>query len=131
MTKKRLALIAHGLHWKRWNEKSRFDSLSKNYDLHYYITESQCDAFEFAQQCSCAGFEYLISYGGDGTLHQVINGMLSSGMPGEELPKIIILPRGSGNDYVRTLSTCESVDELLGLLDHGQSKGVDVGCVEF
>lgn len=128
---KRLAVVAHGLHWKRSNERGRFDSLGKDYSLRHCITQSPNDAFEFARQCCYDGFDFIVSYGGDGTLHQVVNGMLSTELQAEELPKLVILPRGSGNDYARTVTIGRSFNDFVHMLMSGHTREIDIGEIAY
>lgn len=128
---KRLAFIAHGLHWQRWNESKPCNSLANNYSIQYALTQAPNDAFDFAKQFCVDGFDFIISYGGDGTLHQVVNGMLSIGLQADQLPKLVILPRGSGNDYVRSVPAAKSMEDLAKALTSGHVKAVDVGHITY
>ena len=128
---KRIAVIAHGLHWKKWSERRLFESHASSHIIDYYITEGPDDASRFAYQCSVQSYDVIVSYGGDGTLHQVVQGMMRSRLPADILPKLAILPRGSGNDFVRTIPTCRKVSELWGLLQADHFQYTDVGQVEI
>lgn len=55
--------------------------------------------------------DWLIAVGGDGTLHQLVNGLFSG--PGERRPRLTIIPVGTGNDYVRALDQRASIEDLL------------------
>lgn len=44
----------------------------------------------------------VVVVGGDGSLHEVVNGMLGSGLPADRMPLLSVFPVGSGNDWVRT-----------------------------
>jgi diacylglycerol kinase (ATP) len=89
-----------------------------------FETQSPTDAFNFSAK-AVSGFDLIIAAGGDGTLHQVVNGMLSAK---HELPVLTVIPLGSGNDFARTVKiTCNRklLEERLkkfqpNLLDVGQ-----------
>ncbi len=62
----------------------------------------------------------VIAVGGDGTVNEVVNGMVHSGVP------LGIVPRGSGNGFARHLGIPMDVDQALALLRQGVEVPVDV-----
>ena len=54
-------------------------------------------AVELARQVAGEGYDLIIAAGGDGTAHEVLNGILQ--VPAEQRPCMAILPVGSGNDF--------------------------------
>ena len=54
-------------------------------------------AIELARQAAGEGYELIVAAGGDGTAHEVLNGLLQ--VPAEQRPCMAILPVGSGNDF--------------------------------
>ena len=60
-------------------------------------TTSPGHAVELAQEAGGQGYELVIAAGGDGTAHEVMNGILR--LPAEQRPCMAILPVGSGNDF--------------------------------
>lgn len=68
-----------------------------------YITQGPRDATRFvAARCAEAGGESLRFYacGGDGTLNEVVSGVMEGGNPGT-LVEVGCFPCGSGNDYIK------------------------------
>lgn len=65
-----------------------------------------------------AGKTRIVGVGGDGTHHDVLNGIVAAG----GLTKVIYapLPMGTGNDWVRTLGTPKRLDEWLKMLGRGK-----------
>lgn len=57
------------------------------------------DATNLAAGAHRDGFELVIAAGGDGTINQVVNGMMSR----KNRPILAVLPLGTGNDLARTL----------------------------
>ena len=54
-------------------------------------------ATELTLQAVGAGYDAIIAAGGDGTVHEVINGLMQ--VPVESRPRLGIVPLGSGNDF--------------------------------
>src|SRR4030067_1060961 len=58
-------------------------------------------ATELTRQAAEEGYELIISVGGDGTVHEVINGLMS--VPPEQRPKLGVVPVGTGNDFAHNI----------------------------
>jgi len=80
----------------------------------------------FARQALQKNFDLLLSAGGDGTLHEVVNGLLQ-GEEGGRLPTLGILPLGSGNDFARNFKIRRDADRILHALQHPRFTQVNVG----
>ena len=63
--------------------------------------------------------------GGDGTVHEVVNGLVSSGASGEV--ELAVLPRGTGKDLVRSLRIPCELGRALQVARDGSLRAVDVG----
>lgn len=64
-------------------------------------TKKSGDTYNFAKDANFDNYSLLVAAGGDGTYHEVVNGMLAR-KDGKKLP-VAMLPNGSGND------TCSSI----------------------
>ncbi len=68
-----------------------------------YITKGVGDAEKFAYEQSLADKDIsFVVCGGDGTLNEVINGVMKAGT--NATTQISMVPTGSGNDFIRNLS---------------------------
>jgi YegS/Rv2252/BmrU family lipid kinase len=65
--------------------------------------------------------DLLVAWGGDGTIHEVVNGMFGSGIP------LGILPGGTANLTVRELSLPGNVPDAIRLIGAGHLKQVSIG----
>src|SRR5262245_20794525 len=63
-------------------------------------TERAAHAIELARQAALDGFKIVTAAGGDGTVHEVANGLLRAGRNDVTLA---VLPIGSANDYHHSL----------------------------
>jgi len=75
-----------------------------------------------------SGIRHLVAAGGDGTVNEVVNGILSSGCNTREV-FLAALPLGRGNDWVRTHNYPKSIEEVIQLWKQGRFMQHDVGKV--
>lgn len=85
-------------------------------------TLGQGDAARFAE--ASESFEHLIVIGGDGTLHEVVNGLMS--LPKDERPTVGLVPGGTCNDFARALDLPVEPIEAARLFKMSHVQPVDV-----
>lgn len=73
------------------------------------------------------GWRRIAIAGGDGTAHEVVNGILGSGIADLAPMMLGVLPLGTGNDWARTLGVPANVDNACRILGAGQAVFHDVG----
>lgn len=78
-------------------------------------------ATELAQLAVEEGHEVIAAAGGDGTLSEVMRGILGSSA------SLAVLPVGTGNDFARHLGIGTDIPAALSLLKHGEPQTIDVG----
>src|SRR5690606_34466897 len=76
-----------------------------------------------AHQGAVEGFSPIVSVGGDGTAHEVVNGLMRSPSP----PSLAIVPAGSGNDAARTLRLPGDPVEAVRLVWSDRQGAIDLG----
>lgn len=86
------------------------------------ITEYAGHAEELAQK---SDHEIILSAGGDGTMSQVVNGVMKKGTQ----PVLGLIPLGSGNDLARSLRVKE--DQIVSLLNSNKPRLVDIGEIKL
>ena len=91
------------------------------------FTEREGDATRIAEEEARAGRQFIISFGGDGTISEVARGILRSHAPAE----LGVLPQGTGADFLRTLGVPSRLADAARALRDGQSEKIDVGEVSF
>ncbi len=82
-------------------------------------------AAELARQAAEDGYQLIIAAGGDGTVHEVINGLMQ--VSPEMRPRLGIVPLGSGNDFAHTAGIHLNPAEALRQVYTGQPRRIDLG----
>jgi diacylglycerol kinase family enzyme len=105
-------------------------ALSSALDLRTVRTERRGHAAELARQAAAEGAEVVIAFGGDGTVNEVVTGLLADG-PKCGVPALAVVPGGSTNVFARALGlpnhAVEATGALLRLLREGRTRKVSVG----
>ena len=78
---------------------------------------------DIAIQSVKEGYTDIIAVGGDGTVLETFNGIYNT------KTVLGIIPSGTGNDFFKMLGKCENLDENLDKIINGNTKFVDIGCV--
>jgi diacylglycerol kinase (ATP) len=86
-------------------------------------------AIELTGQAVQDGVEMIVAAGGDGTLNEVINGLMRSKLTGRRMPVLGVLCAGRGNDFSGSIGIPEDLDLACKLLKHGQGRLLDIGRV--
>ena len=82
-------------------------------------------AAELARQAGLEGYDRVVALGGDGTVHEVVNGLMQ--VPAAQRPALGVVPLGSGNDFAYVLGTPQAADRALQQALTGPISAVDVG----
>ena len=100
---------------------------AKGIELFVVETTFAGHAKELANQLNITEYDGFIGIGGDGTLHEIINGMLSR-HDGRKIP-IGIIPGGSGNSYMHDLQLTDPL-KAAGAIINGKTRALDTAKVE-
>jgi len=106
-------------------------AFSDEFRVELKITRHFQDAIPFAENSVFENTNYIIAVGGDGTLNEVINGVVNCRKNRREDLIVGILPTGSGNDFAKTMKVKSDVNHIFSLIKKNQFNLVDVGKVEF
>lgn len=81
------------------------------HQLHY--TTGRGHAVELARAAAEAGANSVVAMGGDGTLHEVVNGVLTAA---GQRPPVGLIPGGRGSDFARSAGIPREIDPCLAIL---------------
>jgi YegS/Rv2252/BmrU family lipid kinase len=71
------------------------------------------------------GFDMVIAMGGDGTVHEVVNGLMQ--VPEDRRPILGVVPVGSGNDFAHAIRIPREADHALARALQGEPSSIDLG----
>ena len=106
--------------------RQALDKLPIEYDL--ILTEIPGQAVELTRQAVLDGWPLIVAVGGDGTISEVVNGLMKAGGEGE-VGTLGIIPLGTGNDLAYALDLPDDLNAACQRLIRGQTRLLDVGQV--
>jgi YegS/Rv2252/BmrU family lipid kinase len=101
---------------------------SKEIDTIVYTTQAQNDAKIFAIESCENKMDIIVAIGGDGTVNEIVNGIMTVN---NHIPKLAVIPNGTGNDFVRSLKLNCDLNHFYEALLHGSYQSVDIGQIEY
>ena len=101
-----------------------YSTATRGYEVR--LTKGPGDAVGIA--AGAVGFDTVLALGGDGVIHEVVNGLMR--LPESARPQLGVIPLGSGNDYARTLGMVKNnVEGAFAQLVRGTVRELEVGRV--
>jgi diacylglycerol kinase (ATP) len=113
----------NGAAGKTW-ERTRELAAARGLDGDALITEAPGHDVELARGAAESGARLVVAVGGDGTINEIVNGLLAAGTSEVELA---VVPRGTGDDFARTFGIPTDVESAVAVAANGQARPVDVG----
>ncbi|MCA9922473.1 MAG: diacylglycerol kinase family lipid kinase [Anaerolineales bacterium] len=117
----------------RWEAKSQINQIetavtavSLSYEL--VVTEKPGQAIDLAFAAVEEGCDAVIAAGGDGTINEVVNGVLRAAGDGPTVP-FGIIPIGTANDFSDLMGLPRDIMVCAQLLAAGKTRQIDAGCV--
>jgi YegS/Rv2252/BmrU family lipid kinase len=90
-------------------------------------TERSRHAVDIAEQAARDGRGLVISIGGDGTIHEIVNGLMRAPLGSKPRPRLGIVGQGTGGDLRRTLGLEHRLESYLDAIASGRTRAIDVG----
>jgi len=110
------------LHWQE------VENLLQKYGIRHEVhhVSHPGEGISTAKSLCESGIRHIVAAGGDGTVNEVVNGILTSGCNPQEV-YLAVLPLGRGNDWVRTHHYPKTIEEVIQLWKQGRFIQHDVG----
>ena len=115
----------------RWDE-IRQTLEAENFPFEAAFTECRGHASELARAALARGCDLVVAVGGDGTLNEVLNGMIQDGTAIKPDASLGVISTGTGSDFARTLGLPrDMVAEARRLAKARTKRSIDVGEVIY
>jgi diacylglycerol kinase (ATP) len=124
----KLIFNAHADRGRAWAVASSLQSIIEGYgNVEWASTEFPTHATQLALQAAEQGFDVVAALGGDGTVHEVINGLMQ--LPQKRRPMVAAVPIGSGNDFCSNIGVTSETELAMRRVFEGEGKSFDVGVI--
>src|SRR5439155_5395233 len=106
-------------------------ALRTEVDLRVEYTRRRNHATTLAAEAARDGLELVVTLGGDGTVNEAVNGLMTVGDSAEERPALAVVPGGSANVFARALGLpkdwTEGTGVILEALREGRTRAIGLG----
>ena len=111
---------------KKWNKIVAYLDF---YKISYFASFSQYKHHEseLVNDAIQKGYRKFISVGGDGTLHHIINGIMTQKLVEVAEIKVAVIPIGTGNDWVKTYRIPKNIKNAVSIIAKENSIKQDIG----
>jgi len=105
--------------------KELLDQAGVVYELVH--TNQVGDAIHLARQAAEDGYQLVVAAGGDGTVNEVVNGLMQANVNGSGRPALGVLPVGRGNDFAYGVGIPSDVPGAVEVLAGHALRKIDIG----
>lgn len=110
--------------------RAHLEERELDYEVRY--TEGPGHATELAREALGQGLRFLVAVGGDGTIHEVVNGMLEDDRPVSGDAVLGVVAAGTGSDFVKTFGIPATMPaHAVAHLDGPNSFPIDIGKITY
>lgn len=128
---------ANGRTGKEWNKLLPYlrSRLSSDCNICESLTTGPCHAIDITREAIREGADAVIAVGGDGTLHEVVNGFFWGGKPVSSHDQAVrttalgLIPLGTGSDFARTFGWKNDPHDAIERIAIGRRSHIDVGVI--
>jgi len=115
---------------KKFRQQRKYLFLTlKHAGIHfdYKVTRFAGHATKIAKHFAEMHYCNFLVVGGDGTISEVVNGLMSADIPTTQHLKLALIPRGTGNDWGRFWGLNRNYKHSIDIFLKGNSKSIDIG----
>ena len=114
---------------QQWEEIQQLLN-TKKIDFSFVFTQFSKHEIELVDKAILDGFRNIISIGGDGTLHHVVNGIMRQRYVKTSDITIAVIPQGTGNDWIKTYNIPNDVEKAIEIISKKKTILQDIGVLE-
>ncbi|MBN1104867.1 MAG: diacylglycerol kinase family lipid kinase [Deltaproteobacteria bacterium] len=118
---------AVGRNWTHVERRAR-DRLGP---FRFSFTEGPGHAIRLSSQAVLEGVDILVCVGGDGTLNEVVTGMMKGNAPIKPETLLGFIPNGTGCDFIRTVPIPKGLEQALDAIVTSRSIPLDLGRLSY
>lgn len=115
---------------KRWPKFYNSFS-SSDIKIKDIYTEYPGHAVELAKEAALKGYKYIMAVGGDGSVNEIINGLIENDKLLNPELKLIVFSQGTGSDLIRTLNISSEVEDIIQIIKKKKIKKIDLIKAEY
>lgn len=107
----------------------RAKELLKAFEIN--LTTGPEHATALAREAARSGFDVVVCVGGDGTLNEIINGLMSFEGSAAKKVRLGYIPRGTGCDFAKSLAIPYELDRALLTIKENKTRRIDLGRLTY
>ena len=117
----------------RWEARAAIPAIEQacqeiGLDYELVVTAEPGHGIALARQAALQGYSPIVCAGGDGSISEVMNGLVQAAGEGVAGP-LGIIPLGSADDFADMLGLEKTVQAACRVVQAGHTRAIDVGCV--
>lgn len=118
--------------WLAREKRSEAEDILRRAGISYELEETTGPGhgIQIAARAVQDGYSPIIAAGGDGTISEIVNGMLQANRELDSTP-LGIIPLGSANDLALNLGLPIPLEQAVQVIAAGKTRNIDLGLVEF
>lgn len=105
------------------------EEILRRYALDFKLVQTNApgNAIQLAAQAASENYDVVVAVGGDGTINEVLNGLMLARTEGNAQPALGLISIGTGNDLIFGLDQKQDIDSACKLIANGKSRKIDIG----
>ncbi|CAM1341235.1 diacylglycerol/lipid kinase family protein [Tenacibaculum amylolyticum] len=115
---------------KLWS-KIKKELTTQNISYTYALTTHQKHEIVLVHDAIAKGYTQFISVGGDGTLHHIVNGIMTQKHIPTNKITVAVIPLGTGNDWIKTYNITKNITSNITLIKQQKTIYQDIGYLEL
>jgi diacylglycerol kinase (ATP) len=96
-----------------------------------FFTAGPGDATRLTREALSQGAETIVCVGGDGTLNEVVNGLMGEDGPIRPDVAVGFIPRSTGCDLIKTVPIYRKLDRAMDIIKGGHTRILDLGRIRY
>lgn len=108
-------------------EKTLQDSIL---DFNLLQSEQPLHAIDLAESAARDGYDIILAAGGDGTVNEVLNGLMRAHMDGYHSTALGVISVGTGNDFAESMGLSKDLQQNIQAIKENKRRVIDIGILK-